>query len=117
MCHVLIIEDEPLLAMDLEALLEEEGATSFSFAASQDEAVREALVRKPDLITSDVKLVDGTGPRAVLTILDALGPIPVIFITGTPDACQPSVPTSIILTKPLNAAEMSQAFRRLKPGA
>ena len=61
MCHVLIIEDEPILAMDLEALLEAEGATSFSFAVSEEEAVSEALARTPGLITSDVKLVEGTG--------------------------------------------------------
>lgn len=117
MCHVLIIEDEPLMAMDLEALLEREGATSFSFAASQDEAVREALARKPDLITSDVTLTEGTGPRAVSIILDAIGPVPVIFITGTPDACEPREAGYLILTKPFDRAAIAQAFHDLVPDA
>ncbi len=113
MCHVLIIEDEPLIAMDLEALLEQEGATSFSFAASQDEAVKEALARKPDFITSDVTLTSGTGPLAVSIILDAIGPIPVIFITGTPDACSPCDPETPILTKPFDRTAIAQTFRQL----
>lgn len=117
MCHVLIIEDEALMAMDLEALLEKEGATSFSFAASQDEAVTEALVRKPDLIISDVALSEGTGPLAVSTILDTFGHVPVIFITGTPDACSPCPPGTLILTKPFNRAAIARAFHDLISGA
>lgn len=115
MCHVLIIEDEALMALDLEALLEAEGATSFSFAASQEEAVREALARKPDLITSDVALAEGTGPLAVSIIIEAIGPIPVIFITGTPDACEPRGPKSPILSKPFDRALIAQTYHELMP--
>ena len=43
MCHVLIIEDEPLVAMLLRELLEDEGATSFSFADTQDSALAAAI--------------------------------------------------------------------------
>lgn len=105
------------MAMDLEAFLEGEGAISFAFAASQDEAVREALARKPDLITSDVALVEGTGPLAVAIILDTIGPVPVIFITGTPDACVPCDPASPILTKPFDRALLAQAFHQFVPNA
>jgi len=112
-CHVLIIEDEPLLAMDLEGLLTREGATSFSFAATQNEAVSAALARKPDFITSDVGLTEGTGPLAVSIILDELGPIPVIFVTGTPDACSPCDPETLILTKPFDRIAIAKAFREL----
>jgi CheY-like chemotaxis protein len=85
MLHVLIIEDETLVAMDLEAMLEMEGATSFSFAHTEDGAVDAALARIPDLITSDVRLVHGTGPGAVTSIIKRHGSIPVMFITATPD--------------------------------
>lgn len=115
MCHVLIIEDEALIAMDLEAFLEQEGATSFAFATSQHEAIRQALAQKPALITSDVALVEGTGPLAVAIILDTIGPVPVIFITGTPDACVPCDPASPILTKPFDRALLATAFHHLVP--
>lgn len=38
-----------------------------------------ALARKPALITSEVRLLDGTGPAAVAMILDQLGADPVMF--------------------------------------
>jgi CheY-like chemotaxis protein len=52
--------DEPLIAMLARDLLQEEGATSFSFAEGQDDAVAAAISEQPGLITSDVKLVEGT---------------------------------------------------------
>ena len=56
-CHVLIIEDEPFIAMSIQMALEEEGATSFDFAVTGAEAVAAALARPAELITSDVKLI------------------------------------------------------------
>jgi CheY-like chemotaxis protein len=111
MCHVLIIEDEPLVAMDLEVLLASVGATSFSFAQSQPEAVEMALAHPPAFITSDVRLEYGTGPLAVWDIHKALGPIPVIYITGTPDACHPREPTDPVLTKPFDRSAVVLAFK------
>ncbi len=113
MCHVLIIEDEPLLAMDLEALLSLEGATSFAFAACQDDAIAEAVVRRPAIIISDVKLLEGTGPIAVAIIVARLGPIPVIFITATPEACKPCSLTDPILGKPFDRPAIAQTFRQM----
>jgi CheY-like chemotaxis protein len=115
MCHVLIIEDEPLIAMLMQALLEDEGATSFSFADTQDGALAAALANPPALITSDVKLTAGTGPRAVSAIHEVLGDIPVIFVTGTPEDCHPCNPPGRILQKPLDKAEFAAAFHELAP--
>lgn len=47
MCHVLIIEDEPLVAMDLQMTLEEQGAKSFDIAATEAEAVALARAHPP----------------------------------------------------------------------
>lgn len=110
MCHVLIIEDEPFIAMDLQQLLEDQGATSFAFAATEEEAVAAAIERQPDVITSDVKLTKGTGPAAVRTIHKRLGEIPVIFITATPAECEPCDPSSVMLGKPINARAVRAAF-------
>ena len=115
MCHVLIIEDEPLVAMDLQMMLADEGATSFDVAATEAEAVSFARAHPPQLITSDVKLLEGTGPHAVLHILRELGDRPVIFITGTPEACEPCDSPALVLTKPLRDGELSTAFRTLDP--
>ena len=73
-------------------ILEDEGVTSFAFADTQDAAFASAVSHPPDLMTSDVKLLSGTGPRAVDAIHKAVGEIPVIFITATPADCEPCEP-------------------------
>lgn len=113
MCHVLIIEDEPFIAMSIQMALEEEGATSFDFAVTEAEAVAAALARPPELITSDVKLIEGTGPLAVARIHEELGKLPVIFISATPGECQPCDPPGVVLSKPLRESELRKTFRRM----
>ncbi len=100
--------------MEIEQLLQEEGATSFSFADSEGDAVACALTRRPDVITSDVQLASGTGPGAVSSIHQELGPIPVIFITGTPEACSPCDPPGVILAKPISTQSVKEAFRNCR---
>ena len=112
MCHVLIIEDEPLVAMSIQDILASEGATSFAIASSQSEAVAEAARNAPNIITSDVKLLEGTGPAAVAEIEERFGPIPVLFITGTPEECKPCNPPGSILRKPFSEHELIAAFHK-----
>ena len=111
MSHVLIIEDEPFMALLIEDILRAQGASSVTIAASQSEAVDAALAHRPDLITSDVRLAEGSGPIAVRAIHEKLGPIPVIFITGTRGECTPRDPQDVILAKPLDHVAMATAFR------
>jgi CheY-like chemotaxis protein len=99
------------VALDLELLLASAGATSFSFAQTQSEAVAMALAHPPSFITSDVRLADGTGPLAICDIHQALGHIPVVYITGTPLACQPRNPSDPVFTKPFNREGVLQAFQ------
>ena len=113
MCHVLIIEDEPFVAMTIQTMLEDEGATSFDFAATEAEAVEAAIANPPRLITSDVRLSEGTGPLAVQRIQQELGQIPVIFITGTPHECQPCDPPGLVLSKPFGHPALKDAFHQL----
>ena len=115
MCHVLIIEDEALIAAQIELLLTTEGATSFSYAVTEHEAVAEAMHRRPEIITADVRLLQGTGPRAVAEIVRKLGHIPTIFITGTPEDCVPCDPPHRIHVKPIVEAEVAATFRAMAP--
>jgi CheY-like chemotaxis protein len=113
MCHVLIIEDEPLIASVVRELLEDEGATSFAFAQTQQDAVDAAIAHPPALITSDVKLTAGTGPLAVDAIHQQLGSIPVIFITASPAECEPCQPPGVVLCKPIDRAALARAFHQM----
>ena len=115
MCHVLIIEDEPLIALDLQDMLTVYGATTFAFAETEQQAVDAARQQRPDVITSDVMLREGSGPCAVATIQGEMGPLPVIFITATPASCKPCDVSARILAKPLSYAAVCQAFREAYP--
>jgi CheY-like chemotaxis protein len=116
MCHVLIIEDEALIALSIEMTLERAGATSFDIVATEADAIEAARAQPPALIASDVKLLQGTGPRAVEVILRERGVLPVIFMTGTPDECVPCEPPAIILTKPVSDERLTATFRDLVGG-
>lgn len=84
-CRVLIIEDEPIIALDLESLVMELGHTVVASAATRDQAVRAALAHKPGLILADINLGDGgSGIDAVNDILSSFE-VPVIFITAYPE--------------------------------
>ena len=115
MCHVLIIEDEWLIAEHISGLAENGGATSVRIAVTECEAVQAAREQRPSIIMSDVRLLEGSGPMAVIKILDECGPIPVIFITATPEDCRPCEPSAVVLTKPINNAAVVSTFRRLAP--
>ena len=108
--HVLIIEDEPFIAMMIEDVVREAGADSVAIAASEAEAIASAETRRPDLITSDVTLIEGTGPHAVQAIQRQYGAIPVVFITATPDACDLAVEGAVILSKPFEVRAVIRAF-------
>jgi CheY-like chemotaxis protein len=82
---VLIIEDEPIIALDLENLVTELGHEVVATAATRDEAVKQAHLKKPGLILADINLGEGgSGIDAVNDILDSFD-IPVIFVTAYPE--------------------------------
>lgn len=82
---VMIIEDEPIIAMDLEALLESLGHRVTGIARTEKEAVHLASVKRPSLILADIQLADGSsGIDAINQILQKIS-VPVIFITAFPE--------------------------------
>ena len=82
---VMIIEDEPIIAMDLEALLESLGHRVTGVARTEKEAIQLASHKRPGLILADIQLADGSsGIDAVNNILQNIN-VPVIFITAFPE--------------------------------
>lgn len=106
--HALLIEDEILLVLMMEDLLAELGFRSFQSAATASDAIDAARQRKPDLIASDCRLREGTGPEAVAAIL-AEQIVPVIFTTGHADLIRGLVPWPV-LSKPVNRHMLQRAF-------
>ena len=67
------------------------------------------------MIISDVMLATGFGPQAVAAIQAEHGPIPVIFVTATPEQCSGCDPQRV-LEKPFSAQTLASLFRALAPG-
>ncbi|WP_092066699.1 response regulator [Poseidonocella pacifica] len=83
---IMIIEDEAIISMDLEAIVTEMGHRVTGIARTEDKAIDLAGREQPDLILSDIQLADdSSGIDAVGRILSKHGDIPVIFITAFPE--------------------------------
>ncbi len=84
-CTVLIIEDEPLIAMELSRIVQEMGLTVIGTAARQDDALAAVEQDRPGLILADIQLQDnGSGIIAAHGILQQAN-VPIVFVTGYPD--------------------------------
>jgi DNA-directed RNA polymerase specialized sigma24 family protein/FixJ family two-component response regulator len=84
--EILIIEDEPLIAMDLEALVEGLGHNVIGVARTRSEAVKIASESKrPGLILADIQLADGSSGLDAVNDLLKTFEVPVIFITAYPE--------------------------------
>jgi DNA-directed RNA polymerase specialized sigma24 family protein len=82
---ILIIEDEVLIALDLENLVESLGHRSIGIARTRSEAIAIARTKRPGLILADIQLADGSsGLDAVNDMLNSFE-VPVIFITAYPE--------------------------------
>jgi len=82
---VLIIEDEPLIALDLQSLVEDLGHALVDVARTHREAVAAMQKFRPGLILADIQLADGSsGLEAVNEILGTVE-VPVVFITAYPE--------------------------------
>lgn len=82
---VLIIEDEPVIALDVAALVEDLGHRVVGSATSHHEAVAIAERKRPGLILADIDLgAGGSGMAAVAEILSKFT-VPVIFVTAYPE--------------------------------
>jgi DNA-directed RNA polymerase specialized sigma24 family protein len=102
--EILIIEDEPLIAMDIEQLVEGLGHKVMGIARTHREAVAMFSKHQPRMILADIQLADGSsGIDAVNDILSSHS-VPVIFITAFPERLltgERPEPTFLV-TKPFN---------------
>jgi DNA-directed RNA polymerase specialized sigma24 family protein len=110
--RVLIIEDEPIIAMDIETIVRDLGHDVTGVAVTRDEAVALAMEDRPGLVLADIQLADdSSGIDAVKDIL-AEFEVPVIFITAFPERLltgERPEPTFLI-TKPFQRSTVKAAI-------
>lgn len=102
--EIMIIEDEPLIALDIEQMVEDLGHRVTGIARTHAEAISLFNATAPKMILADIQLADGSsGIDAVNDILK-VDTIPVIFITAFPERLltgeRPE--PAFLVTKPFN---------------
>ena len=83
--RVMIVEDQALLAMELELILLDRGCEVVGVSVDTSGAFAVAEREKPDLALVDVNLMDGmTGPQIAHRLVADHG-VAVIFLTANPE--------------------------------
>ncbi len=80
--NILIVEDEMLVAVDLELLLKKEGYNVLGIINSGEEAIKRSIELQPDLVLLDITLSDNVSGFDVASVL-RFHQIPIVFITAT----------------------------------
>lgn len=109
--EVLIVEDEPIIAMDLGQLVAACGHRVAGIAATQSEAVALARSLNPTLILADINLgKGGDGKAAVAEILREMS-VPVIFVTAYPERLLTgeALEPAFVVTKPFDPMTLAIA--------
>jgi DNA-directed RNA polymerase specialized sigma24 family protein len=83
--EVLIIEDEPIIAMDLEAMVIDLGHSVMRIARTRQEAVAAIADQSPGLVLADIQLADGSSGLDAVNDILGVSDVPVVFITAYPE--------------------------------
>ena len=122
--RILIVEDDAILAWDLETILAQEGHHIVGRAGTFENALALAEIERPDLVIMDLKLAQGTSGLATASeIYHRIG-IRSLFVSGNIDRALVAKATEDcdplgFLGKPYAPEELTDliaASRRVAPG-
>lgn len=102
--EIMIIEDEPLIALDIEQIVLDLGHTVSGIARTHTEALELYRRTNPGMILADIHLADGSSGIDAINDILKVASIPVIFITAFPERLltgERAEPTFLV-TKPYN---------------
>jgi PAS domain S-box-containing protein len=112
---LLIVEDEPIVALDLQQEVEQLGCEVVGLAESADEALVAAELCRPDLALMDVRIVGSMDGIQTARLLRTAYQVPVIFLTSYSDEstigrAEKEMPYGY-LTKPFKSRELKATLR------
>src|SRR5688500_826059 len=84
-CSILIVEDETIVAKDLQFILRDLGYDAFAIAKSADEALKRAAERCPDLVLMDIRIKGRLDGIETAEILRERFGVSVIYLTAHAD--------------------------------
>jgi CheY-like chemotaxis protein len=114
MTTVLVVDDEPLIAMALEAALEDAGYQVVTAANGQQGLERLAEAPRPDVVLLDMMMPVMNGPAmlAAMAATPGLDGIPVIVLSSLPEEAVRvrTKDVAAILRKPYTVREVLSAI-------
>ena len=110
--RVLLIEDEPMIALLFEEVLSEMGHEVCAIERTEVGAIAAAELYRPDLIIADAHLHEGSGVSAVNRILEA-GFVPHIFVSGERLDQASLDHAAAVLQKPFSEENLIAAIERV----
>jgi DNA-binding response OmpR family regulator len=114
---VLIIEDEALLAMELESLVEDAGHSVVGWATSSAEAMAMADATEADIAFVDIHLSDGPSGIDVAKYIGERKSSTVVFMTANPKRIPDHFAGAIgVIAKPYTMNGLTSALRYLQEG-
>jgi len=111
---VLIVEDESLVARDIQQTLDGFGYDAFAVASSAEEALARAAEKRPDIVLMDIGIKGQTDGVMAARLLQQRYGVPVIYVTAhadeaTLEAAKETRPQAY-LHKPVKPAELRTAI-------
>jgi CheY-like chemotaxis protein len=99
---ILVVEDERIIAMDIQDRLRKWGYDAFDIASSGEEALRKTKSLRPDLVLMDIKLQGEMDGIEAAKKIQAQFNIPIIYLTAYADErtlarAEETQPSAIIL--------------------
>lgn len=115
--RILVVEDEGLIAMDIEATIEDEGHIAVGWARSAGEALELYGSTEPDLAFLDVQLVDGTTGIQVANELQTRGGARYVFLTANASVVGDDMHGGIgVIQKPVSHTQLVDILQYLHNG-
>ena len=112
--NILIVEDESIIAIEIESYLSSLGYNIVSICSTADDAYKKAMSTDVNLILMDIYLIEGNGIEAALKIKKEKT-IPIIFLTAHMDEAtiEKAIEANPVayLTKPFNRKELFAAIK------
>lgn len=110
--RVLIIEDEPLIVLDLKSILKDLGHEVCAVAETAEEAIEAAARHRPDLILADIRLPGEQDGIEAVKAIQAARPVPVLFVTGNwRELRARGLPDAMAIGKPFLPSVIREAIR------
>lgn len=112
--RILVVEDEALIALELECLLDDLGCITVGVAGSSVEAIALGRATAPDVAFVDIHLVDGPTGVEVARALSADPHIAVVFMTANAKRIPPDFAGALgVIAKPYSERVVAGALRYL----